>query len=353
MRQRSKYLLAIVGLMAGGVGTGPVRGEPPAVGFDVGLTVACRDVTPEPLRSKGTGKVIEAVFRLSPEILRGKEADLKRIRYEVYGPDEQTPVLCFAPGSVVGTEVVDGVVEIESSEGGGEISVHYVVSRAAGRGEAGAEWRRSTLRYKLLAPRALLLATGTTRRGSGVYYDLRPSTQDTLQRQREFAVVFEVPPGWRADYVTVECRADGYDRGVLLTDEGVCGLAMFSVGLYLEGNDEAKASADALAKSQEVYFRRLTEERRKVLEGRRTRSLNWGSVLSFLDWVGSFSGPGATASGNAKVVGSVVNGLMFRAGDGSGGRVEKLPGDLPPAVRDSFERLKERQEAVRRLNGRK
>jgi hypothetical protein len=306
MRNRPLNPLIVAVFLIGGVTIVPVRGEYPVVEFDVGWTVACRDVTPDSIRSKGTVKMIEAVFRLSPQLLKGKETDLKRVRYDVYGPDGQMPVMCFAPGSVVGTNVIDGTVEIESVTGEAGISFAYVIGPKSGKGIAEAEWRQSRLRYKLLAPKTLVQATGTTRRGGGVYYDLRPSTQDTLQRQREFAVVFEVPKTWRADYITFECLADGYDRGVVFTEEGVCGLAMYSVGLYMEGDDEARKAAKALAEAQKRYFEELTKHQKEALMSQRTKTANWAWLGTILGWIGGSSNVGFTAGSSSNFMGAAL-----------------------------------------------
>ena len=355
MNHRTMTQAAAMTLAAFWMVGGETRAEMPVVVFDLGWTVACRDVTPEAIRPKGPTRMIEAVFRISPKLLRGKEDDLKRVYQEIQGPGDRTPVLCFAPGSLVGTDVVGGEVEIESVSGEAGASASYVIGRPAGRGEGEAHWSRSRISQRRLAPRSLIRATGTTRRGTGVFYDLRPSNQATLQEQREYAVVFQVPRDWRADYVTVECRAEGYDRGLVVTDEGTCGLAMFSVGLYLEGDTEGKEAAEALAKAQETYFQRLAEERRKVLESHRSRSVNWGNILAALDWIRNLSSNatvGMRATGNANWVGSMLSGALGSSDNYNTGRKGDQEGELPPSVRSSREELVRRQETIRKLSGR-
>jgi hypothetical protein len=325
------------------------KAEFPVVGFDVGWVVTCRDVTPRAEGRHHESRVIEAVFRISPELRSGKEADLKRVRYEIYSPGEQMQVKAFAPGSVVGSDVVGGEIEIESGSESGELSFRYVVSRTTGSGSLDARRDRSHLNYKLMVPKTLLQATGTTRRSSGVYFDLRPSSQDTLQEQREFAVVFEVPAGWRADHVTIECLAEGYDRGHLLTSEGICGVAMFSVGLHLEGDAEAKRLAEALARSQKVYFEQLASHRQRLLEAQRKTSINWSVIGEWVVWLAT-SRIGVVGASDPNLAGSALSRMLDDRRSGSAKPEENI---LPPAVQSAREELQRTEQALRRLNGRK
>ena len=81
---------------------------------------------------------------------------------------------------------------------------------------------------------------------------LKPSTQDTLQKQREFACLFDVPATWRANYLTVT-QGPGLKRGLLGDSEVNCGMGLLSVGLYKQGDGEAMAAAYELGKRQQQY----------------------------------------------------------------------------------------------------
>jgi hypothetical protein len=101
------------------------------------------------------------------------------------------------------------------------------------------------------------VASGTIERGCGVYYDLKPSTQDTLQKQREFACLFDVPSTWRANYLTVRCRAQAVKHGLLGDSEANCGVGLLSVGLYKQDDAEAMAAAYELGRKQQQYLDQL------------------------------------------------------------------------------------------------
>jgi hypothetical protein len=355
---RTTVLLSVF-MLAGDCGE--VQGGYPIVGFDVGWTVKCREVTSEGRQANKSSKVIEAVFRFSPEVKAGDESDLRRIRYEIRSPDGKANVKAFAPGSEVGTDVLDGVIEIETSSEQGEISFHYVLGPQSAKGGATTNKVTSRLKHKLMVPKTLLLASGTIQRSSGVYYDLRPSKQDTLQRPRDFAILFEVPKTWNGDYVIIECRAEGFDRGMFSTEQGVCGLAMYSVGLHIDGDEHAEKLALELAAEQTILLEVLSRNRQKILEQARTTQANWAWLDSFLRWVRFLDIPGLAAQGASEnFVGSALREMVY--GGGKAPRnvnglvrysyyLELGTDKIPAEVRESSIKITEKQEALRRLNG--
>jgi len=59
-----------------------------------------------------------------------------------------------------------------------------------------------------------------------------------------------VPRDWRGDYLLVSCRADGQRSRYFIKGIYPCGESRFVVGLYLEGDLEAKQAAIGLADRQ-------------------------------------------------------------------------------------------------------
>ena len=152
------------------------------------------------------------------------------------------------------SDVAGGAIAIQTDDHHGQLLVHYLVTPAAGDGKLIGDSNSSHTQYALLAPKQILVASGTIERGSGVYYDLKPSTQDTLQKQREFACLFDVPANWRANYIIVKCKALGVKRWLLGDSEVNCGTGLLSVGLYKQGDGEAMAAAYELGKSQQKHL---------------------------------------------------------------------------------------------------
>ena len=239
------------------------QAEVPAVVFDLPLTVECRDVTPQRYEASYQRKIFEAVIKISPQLQVGEEKDLKKLHYEI-STEQQMPIVSYAPNSQVTSDVANGTVAIQTDDHHGQLLVHYLVTPAAGDGRLTGDLNSSHTQYTLLAPKQLLVASGTIERGCGVYYELKPSTQDTLQKQREFACLFEVPATWRADYITVKCSARGIKRWLLGSSEVDAGQGMLSVGLYRQDDGEAKEVANQLARRQQACLDQRTKTRNSV-----------------------------------------------------------------------------------------
>jgi hypothetical protein len=252
-------LLVVLGVTVAGVTV--ANAETPVVIFDLPLTVECRDVTPQRYEAAYQRKIFEAVVKISPQLQAGEERDLKRLHYEI-STEQQMPIVSFAPNSQVTSDVAGGTVSIQTDDYHGQLLVHYLVTPAAGDGKLIGDLNSSHTQYALLAPKQILLASGTIQRGCGVYYDLKPSTQDTLQKQREFACLFDVPASWRANCITVACKAQGVKRGLLGSSEVNCGMGLLSVGLYKQGDGEAMAAAYDLGKRQQYYLDQLRADPR-------------------------------------------------------------------------------------------
>ena len=186
-------------MVAAVMGVAVAHAETPVVVFDLPLTVECRDVTPQRYEASYQRKIFEAVIKISPQFLAGEEKDLKKLHYEI-STEQQMPVVSFAPNSQVTSDVAGGAIAIQTDDHHGQLLVHYLVTPAAGDGKLTGDLNSSHAQYMLLAPKQILVASGTIERGCGVYYDLKPSTQETLQKQREFACLFDVPSTWRANY---------------------------------------------------------------------------------------------------------------------------------------------------------
>ena len=321
-------LLAVLAL------TCPAEGaDAPLVAFDVPFTLACRDVTPMARRETYQRKIIEAVVKISPQLLSGEEGSLKRLHYEI-SSDGQMPVLGYLPSAAVATDVVDGHIAIQASEHHGNFSFRYLILPGTGDGEVKGDLESSRAQYTQLAPKQLLMAAGTIQRGYGVYFDLRPSKQDTLQKQREFACLFEVPKTWRADYLTVQCRARTTKRGLagLGESEVDCGAGMLCVGLYVMDDEQARAYAEEFARKQQRYFDRLAQEAQAKPEQSGDLLLSVGRLL--LDRTSKTT--------DTQLGASLAAGLGDNKGLGEPPSVDALN-----AARD----LDAAKEALRKLNG--
>lgn len=263
---RSRFVLTAGGLfLALATLTSPdaLCGETPRVAFDVSYSVPCRDVTSEEFAKANPGsKIVEARFQVSSLFRRGGEKDIKQLMYVIWSPERRLRVADFEPKTQVESEVTDTIQITKKGENAstldGSISVH--LSPLAGvdlSPSVGASKLKKELleqKYSKLPPKQLLVASGTTGRECGVFFKLKPSSQASLEGRKEFVCLFVVPEDWRGDYAYVECTATPRSRSPWSTSDDY-GSTKTLVGLYLEGDLEARSAVERLAHAYEAYLR--------------------------------------------------------------------------------------------------
>lgn len=231
-----------------------VAASPPDVKFNAARQVACREVTtPEFAAANPREKQIEAVFRLSM-LIDGDPAKLDEALIVFSSPMRRLAVADFAPRSESVTDIVGPIERSESQDAsrslqfglGGTVGAKHEIATAqvspsASSGLTEQECVKES--YKVLPERKLLVASGVVHGDQGVFFKLKPSTQEPLEGEREFRCIFVVPKSWRGDWLAVHCLARGQSRRQFTTQIEECGRAQFIIGLYLEGDPSAKRLA--------------------------------------------------------------------------------------------------------------
>jgi len=122
----------------------------------------------------------------------------------------------------------------------------------------------------MLPPLELLAASGTTHRGCGVFFKLRPSPRTSLEGSKEFVLVLRVPKAWRGDYLRLRCDAVGYARGVTrhFDHHSQFGRAELTIALYAEGDELARACAERLA-TADRQLRNVAHENNEAIRDAR------------------------------------------------------------------------------------
>ena len=233
------------------------------VAFDVSYSVPCRDVTPEEFAEANPGrKIVEARFQVSSLFRRGGEQDVQQLMYVIQSPERRLRVVDFEPKTQVESEVADTIQITKKGEDAstldGSVSLHLspmtAVQLTPSIGASKLKKEILEEKYSKLAPKQLLLASGTIDRGNGVFFKLKPSSQASLEGRKEFVCLFVVPKEWRGDYAYVECTAKPRSRSPWSTADNY-GRTKTLVGLYLEGNVEARNAVERLAHAYEAYLR--------------------------------------------------------------------------------------------------
>ncbi len=256
--QSHKMLLSLAALLLPLL-AGAAVAEDPDVQFDCDPTVVCRDITPVDFSlSNPDEKIIEATIRISTRMTAGATDDLTELVYEIKSPLGR--IDDFSPRTKLSSEYVEPI-QIVKTVGknntiGGSVngtmaapiplpaSAHPVASLGRNEHDSVTEEMR-----KMPAKKPLIIS-GTFSQRQGVFFKFKQSNQVSLEGIKSITCSFIVPRDWRGDYMLLSCRADGQRSRYFIKGIYPCGESRFVVGLYLEGDLEAKQAAIGLADRQ-------------------------------------------------------------------------------------------------------
>ncbi len=251
--------LVAVSLLAVAGSSAPSFSDPARVVFDLPETVECREVTPTDFaEAHPTLKVIEAKFRVSARIVEGSESEIVDFLYVVASPDKKLRFQDYLPNTSLESSVADDLIEItDTTENakGGEIAAH-VGYQGVGGGLSKTKSSKKThsSRYKEIAPRGLVVASGTTDHEHGIFFKLKPSRTASMEGGKEFTFLATVPRSWRAGWCTISCAARAKSKTLFLRSGVVAaGVGQSQIGLYLIGDAEANRLAEELGTVQRLH----------------------------------------------------------------------------------------------------
>lgn len=260
---------ALIGLIAASLlvaasSAPPFSSHPARVVFDLPLTVECRDVSPTDFEeAHPTLKVIEAKFRISARIVAGSESDIVDFLYVIASPDKKMRFQDYLPNTALESTVADDQIEITDttenatgSEAGAKVGYQGV---GGGLSMSKTSKKTHSNHYKEIAPRALVVASGTTDHQHGIFFKLKPSRAASLEGAKTFTFLATVPKSWRGGWCTISCGARVKSKTFFARSEIVPGgVAQSQVGLYLSGDDEANSLAEELGAVQQRHAEVLT-----------------------------------------------------------------------------------------------
>lgn len=324
---------------------GPGRaGDVPIVTFSVPWTVSCQDLTTDAYgRKYPDTRLVEAIIEVSPRLVSGEEKDLKELTIEITSPGDQIPIQEHLPTTTLTSDVVGEAIFLEQETREDKVLLKYRVAPRAGEAGGHAASVRSKTVLTKLAPKSVLVASASTKRSYGVSFQLAPSARDTVRKPFQFTCLFEVPRSFRADYLQVDCEAVGFDRGLFRFLDGkvVCGSAGFVVGIYLDGDQEAKRAADGIAKRQQALFDEINAHSMTLME--REKGF-WSKFFAVLEWWLTQSDKWVAAGPNvvgAFFVPKLVVGIEHK---------QLSEADLPGEIADRIRELRSAQRDARSLS---
>lgn len=103
--------------------------------------------------------------------------------------------------------------------------------------------KRESTSYQLKPEQHLLAASGPIKRGTGVYYKFRASTQTTLEGSHQLDLQFQVPASWRTGILRVDCQVSGHKNNFSGFDSSFQESAEFNMALCMADDIDAFESA--------------------------------------------------------------------------------------------------------------
>ncbi len=257
----------------------------PDVRFDTAEVVACRDVTtPEFQAVNPHERLVEARFRISAMIEDGQLPKGIQCEYQLINPTGRIQVVDYRPQTQQATPLAGNVSIEKKNESNKSLGLSISGSfQNIAHGTAGSDLGTKDtkqIRYELKPPMEAVVVAGTVQRGTGVFFRLRPSPEAGLEGGREFKVVMRVPDSWHGDIIYVRCEAQENRRGNFKS----LGVTRFVVGLYTQGDDDARAAAENLVMA-EATLRRTVARRQHDIQKRSVPTLvhKVGALLDIYD----------------------------------------------------------------------
>jgi len=262
-------------LVLGGLALPLGAAEHVRVRFDIPDKIECNDVTPAKCAvAHPTLKVIEAKFRISASFVEGSEADILDFDYMISSPGMRLKILDYLPNTTLESNYANDRIEVaDSTESttttSEEAKVGYKVLSLGTSASQNAK-KSEQNHYQRIAPKSVVLASGTLGRGHGVFYKLRPSKEASLEGAKEFSILVIVPKTWQGDWCTFACVARAKKKSLISTSVVMAGIECAHVGMYLCGNHDGSELSARLCELQErndgVLARQLAKEAAKAVE---------------------------------------------------------------------------------------
>jgi hypothetical protein len=235
--------------------------------FDLPVAIECREVTPpEFAEVHPTMKVVEGTLRISARFAAGAEEEVVDFLYVIDNPTISMRFQDYLPNTLLESAVADDQIEItDASEKanvtGLDARVAYKPFVLGGTHSKSTKASESS-RYRQIAPKELVLASGTTNREHGVFYRLRPSRAASLEGAKEFSFLATVPATWRADLCAIECNARAQKSSLWSTSVVPAGTARAMVPVHMVGDAEVMELVREYRRAQELYAEALAARER-------------------------------------------------------------------------------------------
>lgn len=200
------------------------------------------------------GRIVEVVIPVSTTVSDSKLV-LQEIQTEVYWNRNAYPIVKYEPLTSLQSKY-EGPIAIEKNREtsyklGADLSSSYL-DFATPTLNAGVGWKNAEIkRFSEIPQHQWTVASGTIKRGTGAYFQFKPSRTETLEGGRDLTVAYDVPESWRGGVLQINCRAFGKRKVLGLFGESFEHSRVFVVPVYLQGDQQAREFALEFARSEQ------------------------------------------------------------------------------------------------------
>jgi hypothetical protein len=250
-------VLSVLGLLIGTFALTTSTARAAQIEFDLPPAIECRDVTPPDFQAAHPDlKVVEGKLRISARVISGAENEIVDFLYTIASPEHTMRFQDYLPNTMLESAVAEDQIEItdaseKTSATGADVHVVYKLF-SIGANHAQGSKKSEGSRYKQIASKELVLASGTTDREHGVFFRLRPSRSASLEGAKEFTFLATVSKSWRGDLCLISCVARTKKSSYFSNTVAPAGEILAQVGVHLSGDGEAAKLAGQLRQMEEA-----------------------------------------------------------------------------------------------------
>ena len=243
----------------------------PVLQFDIKHHVACVDVAQSGQFKAVAGKrLIQVKIPVSTLVHQGSSQGLLQVLIRFENPDRLVEVIDYSPKTTLATDIVGNIGIETKQDKSAAVGITLAGNQAGIRGSTSADIgskRGKSVKWQHLPPLELLSASGTIARGSGVYFKLKPSKRTSLEGNRDFVLLLQVPEGWQSGVLHIDCRAEAEQRSSFTnwSEKVTCGHNRFVVALYAANNKKAQGRANRLV-SADKRLRQIAHVHRQKIQ---------------------------------------------------------------------------------------
>lgn len=224
--------------------------------FDVPVIVAANAVPVEVAEhSSPAEQLMQVVIPVSSEIHPQAKQTIDTFRFDIFWNQTAYPVHDYFPKTQTFSAIQGEIATetVQETKSGLELSLNAELQSLVS-GEASAETGTTDSVkkiFKQLPSQSILVASGSSHRGTGVFFRFHRSGQTSLEGGRDLMVQFQVPQDWRAGVLRVNCFAVGTTNVIGGWENAYEASRTFVVPVYRHGDQQARVAAAKFAGAEQ------------------------------------------------------------------------------------------------------